>query len=115
VIVPNGKLAQVVVRNESIVTETVATEIELWLAHESDEIRALDVLADEAAGTSATIKEVTFEGTVLTVSGPHVTPIERPLQEAALRRDCPASAAKRGPALARLRADRKRTRTRLSE
>jgi hypothetical protein len=76
------------VRNESIVTETVATEIELWLAHESDEIRALDVLADEAAGTSATIKEVTFEGTVLTVSGPHVTPVERPLQEAALRRDC---------------------------
>ena len=87
VIVPNGKLAQVVVRNESIVTETVATEVELRLADERDELRALDVLADEAAGRSATIKEVTFEGTVLTVSGPHVTPIERPVQEAALRRD----------------------------
>jgi hypothetical protein len=91
VIVPNGKLAQVVVRNESIVTETVATEIELWLAHESDEIRALDVLADEAAGTSATIKEVTFEGTVLTVSGPHVTPSNGPCR----RPRCAGTACKR--------------------
>jgi small-conductance mechanosensitive channel len=88
VIVPNGKLAQVVVRNESIVTETVATEVELWLAHESDELRALDVLAGAPEVTGASIKEVTFEGTILTVAGTHVTPVERPGREADLRRDC---------------------------
>ena len=88
VIVPNDKLAQTVVRNDSIVTETVATEVELWLAHESDEVRALDVLAAEVEDSSPSIKQVTFEGTVLTVGGPHVPPPERPLREAQLRRDC---------------------------
>jgi len=88
VIVPNGKLAQVVVRNESIVTETVAAETDLWLAHESDELQALDVIAAEVDGATATIKEVTHEGTVLTVAGPHVSPVERPVREAELRREC---------------------------
>jgi small-conductance mechanosensitive channel len=87
VIVPNGKLAQVVVRNESIVTETVATEVDLWLANESDELRALEVLAALSGVTDTAIKDVTFEGTVLTVTGEHVTPIERPGREADLRRE----------------------------
>ncbi len=41
-----------------------------------------------AAGAAATIKEVTHEGTVLTVAGPHVSPVERPAREAELRREC---------------------------
>lgn len=88
VIVPNGKLAQSVVRNDSIVTETVATEVELWLAHESDEIRALGVLETAIENCSPSIKQVTAEGTVLAVAGPHVAPAERPARQAALLRDC---------------------------
>jgi small conductance mechanosensitive channel len=88
IIVPNDKLAQTVVRNDSIVTETVATEVELWLAHSSDEIRALDVLAAAIENCSPSIKEVTAEGTVLAVGGPHVAPAERPARQAALLRDC---------------------------
>jgi small conductance mechanosensitive channel len=87
VIVPNDKLAQTVVRNDSIVTDTVATEVEIWLAHSSDEIRALEELVARVPEASASIKQVTFEGTVLTVAGPHVPPAERPVREAELRRE----------------------------
>jgi small-conductance mechanosensitive channel len=85
VIIPNGRLASSVVRNDSIVTDTVAVEVELWLAHESDEVRALDVLRDGIEGVEPSIKEVTVDGTILTVGGPHVPPAERPAREAELR------------------------------
>ena len=85
VIVPNDRLASSVVRNDSIVTDTVAVEVELWLANDSDEVRALDVLTAGVEGCTASIKAVTFEGVVLTVGGPHVPPAERPAREAELR------------------------------
>ena len=88
VIVPNDKLAQTVVRNESIETDTVAAEVELWLDNAQDEIRALEVLEAAEDGLSASIKQVTFEGTTITVGGPHVAPMERPAREADLRRIC---------------------------
>ena len=37
-------------RNDSIVTQTVAVEIDVWLAHESDELRALEVIAAAVDG-----------------------------------------------------------------
>ena len=85
VVVPNGRLASSVVRNETIVTDTVAVEVELWLAHESDEVRALDVLAAAVEGCSASVRAVTHEGTVLTIGGAHAPPAERPAREAELR------------------------------
>jgi small conductance mechanosensitive channel len=91
VVVPNGKLASAVVRNDSIVTQTVGVEVELWLAHESDELRALDVIAAGVEGASPAIKAVTFEGTVLSVGGPPVPPMERAAREADLRRACLAA------------------------
>jgi small-conductance mechanosensitive channel len=91
IIVPNARLAGSVVRNDSIVTLTVAVETDFWLAHESDELRALDVIAAEVEGASATIAAVTHEGTTLTVSGPHAPPSERPRREAELRRDIAAA------------------------
>jgi small conductance mechanosensitive channel len=86
IIVPNGKLAGAVVRNDSIVTETVAVEVEVWLANESDELRAIDAIASSVPGASASIKAVTFEGTTLAVSGEPSMPVERAAREADLRR-----------------------------
>lgn len=86
IIVPNGKLAGSVVRNESIVTETVAVQAEVWLANESDELRALEVIAAAIPDAQAAITAVTSEGTTLTVEGPPTSPLERPAREAELRR-----------------------------
>jgi small conductance mechanosensitive channel len=87
IIVPNGKLAGSVVRNDSIVTETVAVEVEVWLANEVDELRALEVIEAGIEGAQATIKAVTFEGTTLAVSGEPSSPVERAVREAQLRRE----------------------------
>lgn len=86
IIVPNGKLAGSVVRNDSIVTETVAVEVQVWLANEADELRALEIIEAAVPGASATIKAVTFEGTTLAVAGEPSAPAERSVREAELRR-----------------------------
>jgi small-conductance mechanosensitive channel len=91
IIVPNAKLAGSVIRNDSIVTQTVAVETEFWLDNASDELRALEVIGTEIEGASATISAVTFEGTTLLVSGPKTGPAERLAREAELRRDVAAA------------------------
>jgi small-conductance mechanosensitive channel len=91
IIVPNSKLAGSVVRNDSIVTETVAVETEVWLAHESDELRALDVIPAAIPGASASIAAITHEGTTLSVSGAPAAPAERSEREAQLRREVAAA------------------------
>ena len=88
VIVPNSRLVGAVLRNDSVVTETVAVEVELWLDHTSDELRALDVIAAQVEGARASVKAVTHEGTTLAVAGSHVPPPERPARETQLRHDC---------------------------
>ena len=87
VIIPNGRLAQSVVRNDSIVTATVGIEAELWLDHEQDELRALDVIREAIPDTDAAVKTVTAEGTILTVTGPPAMPVERASRRAALLQD----------------------------
>lgn len=87
VIIPNGRLAQSVVRNDSIVTATVGIEAELWLDHERDELRALEVIRAAIPDTDAAVKEVTHEGTVITVTGPPAMPVERAMRRSALLRD----------------------------
>ena len=86
IIVPNGKLAGSVVRNDSIVTETVSVEVDVWLANEADELRALDVIASAVPGATATIKAITSEGTTLAVAGEPSSPVERAGRESELRR-----------------------------
>ena len=88
VIVPNGRLAGSVIRNDSIVSPTVAVEAELWLAHESDELRALEVIAERVEGAEPSVKAVTFEGTVLAVTGAPAMPVERAVRRSELLRDC---------------------------
>jgi small-conductance mechanosensitive channel len=69
VIVPNERLAAGILRNDSIVTTTVATEISLWITHEDDETRALAALQEALPGAVARIAEVTHEGTRILVRG----------------------------------------------
>ena len=88
VIVPNGRLAESILRNDSIVTSTVGVEVELWLAHESDELHALDVICDAVPDATPMIKAVTDSGTVLGVAGAPASPIERAQRQSHLLQDC---------------------------
>jgi small conductance mechanosensitive channel len=88
VIMPNGKLAQSIIRNDSIVTATVGVEVEVWLDHESDELRALDVLRAAIEDARPAVKEVTHEGTKLTVAGAPAAPVERAKRQSELLEEC---------------------------
>ena len=87
VIVPNERLAGGILRNDSIVSSTVAVEVELWLAHEADELRAVEVIQQQVEGTRVTIGEVVADGTTLTIAGPAAPPRQRAERAAALRAD----------------------------
>jgi small-conductance mechanosensitive channel len=88
VIVPNGRLADSILRNDSIVTSTVGVETEIWLAHEQDELRALEVIGENVPDATATVKQVTDTGTVLAVSGAPASPIERAQRQSDLLQNC---------------------------
>ena len=88
VILPNGKLAQSIIRNDSIVTATVGVEVELWLDHESDELRALEVIRADVADSNPSVKAVTHEGTVLNVAGAPAAPVERAKRQGELLQEC---------------------------
>lgn len=87
VIVPNGRLAQAVVRNDSIVTDTVGVEIELWLSHECDELEAVEVLEEAIEDVTVAVKSVGSEGTILSISGPPAPPLEKAGRKAQLLHD----------------------------
>jgi small conductance mechanosensitive channel len=86
VIVPNEKLAGSIIRNDSIVTDTVQVEVSVWIPHEVDEQRAIEAIGGLVAGATARIGEVDQDGVVLTVSAPPVGVRERAAREAELRR-----------------------------
>jgi small-conductance mechanosensitive channel len=88
VIVPNGRLADSILRNDSIVTSTVGVEVELWLDHSSDELRALDVIREAVPDATPKIKEVTDTGTVLAIAGVPASPIERAQRQSDLLQEC---------------------------
>jgi small-conductance mechanosensitive channel len=93
-IVPNEKIAGSILRNDSIVTDTVQVEVKVWIPHEVDERQAMDAIEGAVEGARAGVAEVTFEGVVLNVAAPPVGVRERPRREAEVR----------GEALAALRA-----------
>lgn len=96
-IVPNEKLAGSVLRNDSIVTDTVAIEVEVWIPHEVDEQRALEAVAAAIEDGKAAIAEMGSEGVTLSVSAPPVRVRERAAREAEVRKQ--ALAALRGAGL----------------
>jgi small-conductance mechanosensitive channel len=85
--VPNERLASSVLRNQTLVVDTVAPEIYVWLPPGADVEAALRALAEET-GTAVSVAEVTPEGIRLAVGGERVMPSERADREAQLRAQC---------------------------
>jgi small-conductance mechanosensitive channel len=83
ILVPNERLAGGILRNDSIRSPTVATEVSIWLAADADETRALEAIA--AAGARGRVAEVTHEGIRLLVMGDPSAPSERLAREGDLR------------------------------
>jgi small-conductance mechanosensitive channel len=94
IVIPNERLASGVLQNDTLETDSVGLEVELWLAPEADVERALAALREETGHTVAVV-ESAADGVRLAVGGERVAPGERPQREAELREAC----------LARLRAD----------
>jgi small conductance mechanosensitive channel len=82
-IIPNERLASGILRNDSIRSPVVATEVSVWLPADADETRALDAIS--ALGVRARIAEITHEGLRILVMGDPGPPSERLAREADLR------------------------------
>jgi small-conductance mechanosensitive channel len=85
--VPNEKLASGVLRNQTLVVDTVGLEVDVWLPAAADTDAALRALGEET-GATTTVAEMTAEGVRLAVSGERVAPAERAGREAELRARC---------------------------
>lgn len=83
-LVPNERLAGGIIRNDSIRSPTVATEVSVWLAPDANEAAALESLR-AIAGLRARIAESTHEGLRLLIMGEPGPPSERLAREADLR------------------------------
>jgi small-conductance mechanosensitive channel len=94
IVIPNELLASGVLRNDTLETDAVGVDVQLWLAPEADVERALASLRAQT-GQTVTVAEATADGVRLTVGGERVPPRERAEREAELREAC----------LTRLRAD----------
>lgn len=94
IVIPNERLASGILQNDTLETDAVGLDVQLWLAPEADVERALASLRAHTDQT-VTVAESTVEGVRLTVGGERVPPRERPGREAELREAC----------LTRLRAD----------
>jgi small conductance mechanosensitive channel len=81
--IPNERLASGILRNDSIRSPLVATEVSVWLAPDADETRALEAI--EATGVRARIAEATHEGLRVVVMGDPGSPAERVAREGDLR------------------------------
>jgi mechanosensitive ion channel-like protein len=87
VIIPNERIASGLLRNDTLVIDTVAPEASLWIPRGADADAALAALAQETGGT-ATVAEVAVDGVRIAVSGERVSAAERGAAEAELRARC---------------------------
>jgi small-conductance mechanosensitive channel len=86
-LIPNERLAAGIIRNDTLVTDSIGLDVAIWLPHGSDAARAVEVLAEET-GADVSIAETTPEGIRLAVAADAVPPAERGAHEAALRLRC---------------------------
>jgi len=84
ILVPNEVLAGSVLRNDSIRSGTVATEVSVWIAPDADETTALHAV-EVATGARARIAEATHDGLRVLVMGDPALPSERLAREGDLR------------------------------
>ncbi|MDP9401165.1 MAG: mechanosensitive ion channel family protein [Actinomycetota bacterium] len=87
-IVPNERLAAGIIRNDTIVSPSVAAEVAIWLPAHADVDRAMRLLTGEEAQEVRAV-EMDPDGRVqLSVSGLACPPQERLAREADLRAEC---------------------------
>jgi small-conductance mechanosensitive channel len=84
-IIPNERLAAGVLRNDSIVSATVAVEVSLWIGHDDDETAAVASLREALPDVTVRVAEVTPEGTRLSLRAAPVAVSTRPAAESELR------------------------------
>jgi small-conductance mechanosensitive channel len=87
VLIPNEKLAAGVMVNDTLATEAVSVEVDVWIPAGADAAQAVDVLRNDG---DAAVAETLPWGTRLTVGGPTVAPPDRGAGEVALRARCHA-------------------------
>ena len=87
VLVPNEKLAAGIMVNDTLATDAVGVEVDVWIPASADAARAVEVLRGEG---SVAVAETVPWGTRLNVGGATVRPPERGAGESALRARCHA-------------------------
>lgn len=83
ILIPNERLAAGMIRNDSIRSATVATEVSVWIGAEADVDRAM--AAVEGVGVRARLAEMTADGLRLVILGEPGPPAERLAREGELR------------------------------
>ena len=87
VVIPNEKLAGGVMKNDTLVRELVALDVNIWIPPEADVEQAIAALGDET-GQEVTVAEAVPWGVRLAVGSDPVAPPDRAPREAELRRQC---------------------------
>jgi small-conductance mechanosensitive channel len=85
-IVPNERLAQSSIENHTILDPRVQVEVSVWLPPDADLDRAIELIADEDEGITASVAESDKEGVRLSATTWAATPRERGRAAAELRR-----------------------------
>jgi small-conductance mechanosensitive channel len=90
IIVPNEEMISAIVRNDTIISPEVGTEVVLWLPADADAGRAAEELRAETAGqASIRVADMSAEGAVkLVVTGPVTVAAQRIVAEGELRAAC---------------------------
>lgn len=90
IIVPNEEMIGAIVRNDTIISPEVGTEVVLWLPADADAGRAVEELRAETAGQAAIrVADMSPEGAVkLVVTGPVTVAAQRVVAEGELRAAC---------------------------
>ena len=91
VVIPNEKLATGILRNDTLESESVGFDIDVWLPPGADIERAIAVLCEAIAGDGVGVAEHQPWGTRLSVGADPVPPDQKGAEEAALRRRCLAA------------------------
>jgi small-conductance mechanosensitive channel len=85
-IIPNERLAQSSIENHTILDPRVQVEVSIWLPPDADLDRAIELIADEEEGITATVAETDKEGVRLIATSWAASPRERGQAAAELRR-----------------------------
>jgi small-conductance mechanosensitive channel len=85
IVIPNERLAAGILRNDTLVTDSVALDVSVWVPPATDLEQAIAALSDEA-GADVSVAEVTVDGVRLSIGADPVPAADRAGREADLRR-----------------------------